>query len=318
MLSEVNDPEKFRQCCMTTPDHCTRRYIGEFLQGKGVVFTEYTQGAKAGGNAVDPGSGVDGEVAFSHGKNWRRGIEFPNPVYFAFKINQTPYGEVKQCADWMSRVPQSEKGQYFVGISTPHKDENKARRDAQGKASEEAMRAGFMNYDSGPVQIVPEDWCMETSYQGGITMYKAKVLVLFTKNANPDPAAEQTEPETAPPASTVPNNPEEASPSRVPTQPVPATKKTSAEHQADYLGLLNRIKSTSFDSDKVKEVEASLGFSLDCAQLSALLNEFKFDNDKVAVVKLLRTYVSDPRNALVLEQNFSFSSDKIEIRDLFR
>ncbi|MAA80598.1 MAG: hypothetical protein CL916_15185 [Deltaproteobacteria bacterium] len=294
---------------MDYPDQCTRRYIGEFLQGKGVVFTEYTQGVNAGGNAVDPGSGVDGEVSFSHGKNWKRGIEFPNPVYFAFKINQTPYGELKQCADWMSRVPQSDKGQYFVGISSFHEDESKARKDAQKKASEEAMRAGFISYDSGPVKMVPEDWCMETSYQSGVTKYKAKALVLIQT------PPQSSIPEVAPAQEALPQPQSETT---VPTSKTETSAPTSTEDQNKYLTLLNRVQSMNFDSEKVEEVQASAGFPITCAQLSTIVNELQFSNDQVKVVRILRQHITDPQNALVLEQSFTFDSDKKKIRNLFR
>lgn len=310
MLSEVLEPEKFRQCCIDYPDQCTRRYIGEFLQGKGVVFTEYTQGVNAGGNAVDPGSGVDGEVSFSHGKNWRRGIEFPNPVYFAFKINQTPYGELKQCAGWMSKVPQSDKGQYFVGISTFHEDESKARKDAQKKATEEAMRAGFIDYETGPTKMVPEDWCMETNYQNGVTKYKAKALVLIHNPVQ--------EPE--PPAPTAPEVPQVKEPAAATETTPQAPAGSSAENgdQVKFLSLLNRVSSLNFDSDKVKEVRASAGFPITCAQVSSIVNELKFSDDQVKVVKILRQHITDPQNYLVLEQNFTFDSDKKKVRNLFR
>ena len=305
MLSEIHEPEKFRQCCIDYPDQCTRRYIGEFLQGKGVVYTEYTQGGNAAGNAIDPGSGVEGEVSFSHGKNWKRGIEFPNPVYFAFKINQTPYGELKQCADWMSRVPQSDKGQYFVGISTFFEDESKARKDAQKKATEEAMRAGFISYETGPTKMVPEDWCMETSYQNGITKYKAKALVLIY-HPTPSPALREEV------------TPAEATSSLPEATRQPANVQSDADQEVKFLSLLNRLGSMNFDSDKVKEIEASAGFPITCAQVSAILNELKFSDDQVQVVQILRPSITDPQNSMVLEQNFTFDSDKEKVRALFR
>ena len=312
MLSEVLEPEKFRQCCIDYPDQCTRRYIGEFLQGKGVVFTEYTQGVNAGGNAVDPGSGVEGEVSFSHGKNWRRGIEFPNPVYFAFKINQTPYGELKQCAGWMSKVPQSDKGQYFVGISTFHEDESKARKDAQKKATDEAMRAGFIDYETGPTKMVPEDWCMETSYQNGVTKYKAKALVLIH---NPP---QDSEPLPVPTVETPQPQPQDtSSTTETPSQSSPVSPTGNGD-QVKFLTLLNRIKSMNFDSDKVKEVRASAGFPITCAQVSSIVNELKFSEDQVKVVRTLRQYITDPQNNIVIEQSFTFDSDKKKVRNLFR
>ena len=54
MLSEINDPEAFANCCKEQPDQCTRRYIGEFLQGKGVVYTEMEKGASVRGEGLNP------------------------------------------------------------------------------------------------------------------------------------------------------------------------------------------------------------------------------------------------------------------------
>lgn len=87
MLSEITDPKGFTECCKTNPEQCTRRYIGEFIQGKGVIFTEVSKEAVAQGEGIDPSSGVSGGLTYSHGTNWQRGIEFPNPVYFAFKFH---------------------------------------------------------------------------------------------------------------------------------------------------------------------------------------------------------------------------------------
>lgn len=314
MLSEINDPDKFRTCCIEYPDQCTRRYIGEFLQGKGVVYTEAVQGGNASGAGVDPGSQVEGEISFSHGKNWKRGIEFPNPVYFAFKVNQTPYNELSQCENWMSRLPQSDKGQYILGISSLHDDENTARQDAQKKAQDSAMRSGLIHYDSGPVQLIPEDWCMETSFQGGVKKYKAKVLVLVPKSAAPKQAEREPERE-------VEQETDRPIRSAEGEKPQPSTKEVqsiSGDGNTKFLALLSRVQSTSFDSDKVEEIKASAGFPLQCAQLGRLLAELDFSNDKIEVVAALRQYITDPENALLLEQYFDFDSDKKKLRDLFR
>ena len=316
MLSEINDPDKFRDCCTEYPDQCTRRYIGEFLQGKGVVYTEAVKGANGAVEAVDPGSGVEGELSFSHGKNWKRGIEFPNPVYFAFKVNQTPYNELSQCENWMSRVPQSDKGRYFVGISSTHSDENKARKDAQKKAQEEAMRSGAIRYDGAPVQLIPEDWCMETSFQGGAKQYKAKVLVLVPKtevSSTPPVEPTNTDNPQVEEKATTPQKTEESQNSEG-----EKTTTTSGNGNTTFLALLSRIKSTSFDSDKVKEVKASAGFPIQCAELSTLLAEFDFSKDKLDVVMTLRSHITDPQNSMVLEQHFNFDSDKKKLRDMFR
>ena len=127
MLSEVEDPDAFAQCCKQQPDQCTHRYIGEFLQGKGAVYTQAQKGSQGKGEGIDPSSGVKGGATFSHGVEWERGIEFPNSVYFAFKVNKTPYAEYAQCSDWMNTVPESSEGAYFVGVSDLEPTEEKAK-----------------------------------------------------------------------------------------------------------------------------------------------------------------------------------------------
>ena len=56
MLSDISDPQKFSQCCKENPEQCTRRYIGEFIQGKGAIFTEVQKEGNVQGEGIDPSS----------------------------------------------------------------------------------------------------------------------------------------------------------------------------------------------------------------------------------------------------------------------
>ena len=92
MIGEIKDPAGFADCCKTSPDQCTSRYIGEFIEGRGAIYHQAEKKAAAQAGATDLSSGAGGDVAFSHGTAWERGVEFPNPVvFFAFKISETPY-----------------------------------------------------------------------------------------------------------------------------------------------------------------------------------------------------------------------------------
>ena len=72
----------------------------------------------------------------AHQSESSRKIEFPNPVYFAFKISKTQAGRVtaSACGDWVDNPPKAEGGRYFVGVSQPLRDEKVARKEAKDVA----------------------------------------------------------------------------------------------------------------------------------------------------------------------------------------
>ena len=255
MVSEITDPKKFSDCCKENPEQCTRRYIGEFIQGRGAIFTEVQKEIGAQGEGIDPSSGVKGAVTYSHGTQWERGIEFPNPVYFAFKFHQTPFNEYGKCDGWNSPVPQTENGQYIIGISEREETEKKARQSAVKSARKNAGQAGLLNADNMEyINLLEEDWCIDIKYENGAKSYEAKVLMLVKENTAAIAAKEsavqamQEENATSSPAVDTPST------STAPTQDLPAKVKEQAPATTsaaiDITTLLQSIEAVSFSEEK--------------------------------------------------------------------
>jgi hypothetical protein len=144
MVAEVADPAAFNECCKAQPDQCTDRFVGEFLQGTGTVYREEARSVDVAGKGTDPQSGVSGSAAVSHDKQWAQAIEFPNPVYFAFKVTQTPSTRVgNSCGAWVDAPPVEAGSVFFVGQSRNARSERNARelatREAQNKAFNSVM-----------------------------------------------------------------------------------------------------------------------------------------------------------------------------------
>ena len=313
MLSEITDPQGFTECCKTNPEQCTRRYIGEFIQGKGAIFTEVSKEASAQGEGLDPSSGVKGGLTYSHGTNWQRGIEFPNPVYFAFKFHQTPFNEHGKCDGFNSPVPKSEKGSYVVGISDREESEVKARKSAVKSARRSAGQSGLINVNNSEyINFLEEDWCIDTKYENGAKSYEARVLMLVQENAEAKRAAQET-PSSYPDVSI---SPSATSPKTSTGQKQP--QKTTPQNPTSIDTLMMSLNSASFSEDKLNVITSVAGQSFTCAQVAQMIGTLSFDKDKIKAVQILKSGISDPQNYLVLEQQFSFSSDKEKIRLMFQ
>lgn len=142
MVADVADPAAFNECCKAQPDQCTDRFIGEFLQGTGTVYREEARAVDVAGKGTDPQSGVSGQAAVSHQKQWAQAIEFPNPVYFAFKVTQTPNNRAtSSCGAWVDNPPIEPGSVYFVGMSRDKKNERAARDGATRTAKYEALKS---------------------------------------------------------------------------------------------------------------------------------------------------------------------------------
>jgi hypothetical protein len=140
MVAEVADPAAFNECCKAQPDQCTDRFVGEFLQGTGTVYREEARSVDVAGKGTDPQSGVSGSAAVSHDKQWAQAIEFPNPVYFAFKVTQTPNNRItSSCGGWVDNPPVEAGSVFFVGQSRDKRDERAAREGANRDAKYKAM-----------------------------------------------------------------------------------------------------------------------------------------------------------------------------------
>src|SRR5690606_21376362 len=80
---------------------------------------------------------IPADVEVKNGVAWARSVEFPNPVFFAFKTTTTgwtPDGAPGGCGDWVDGPPRSSQGRYFVGLSDPLGSERIARDAAMANA----------------------------------------------------------------------------------------------------------------------------------------------------------------------------------------
>jgi hypothetical protein len=214
LVGDIKDPAAFEACCKQAPDQCTDRFIGEFISGKGAVF--YASGHSAGvkGSGVTP-SGVSGDIDFKNGVAWQRSVEFPNPVYFAFKTTRNQWsgeGVAGGCGPWTQAPPRSSQGRYFVGVSMPMPTEAEARDGALVSGRQQVVRyiaegvqtgtlsvrvtEGLSNAlatkvdqaqvvetaSSGVARLVGDEaWCVEPTATPGGNVYVARALMFLPK-----------------------------------------------------------------------------------------------------------------------------------------
>ena len=135
MVAELTDPAAFEQCCNSNPNQCTDRFIGEFMQGTGTVYREDSNSVAISGQGTNPSNGINGAGGASREKTWTQAIEFPNPVYFAFKVTQTPNNRTtSSCGAWVDAPPSEPGFVFFVGTSRELRSERAARERAQWDA----------------------------------------------------------------------------------------------------------------------------------------------------------------------------------------
>ena len=73
---------------------------------------------------------------------FRSAIEFPNPVYFAFKVTQTPNNRAtSSCGAWVDNPPAEPGYVFFVGMSRDKKNERAARDGATRTAKFDALKS---------------------------------------------------------------------------------------------------------------------------------------------------------------------------------
>ncbi len=229
MVATIDDPDAFAQCCEDGPGKCTGLYLGEFLEGTGELFHYAGNGtnvkAGVGVKGVELGADVKDGVA------WQRSVQFPNPVYFAFKTTTVPADLIQtfdQCGDWTTQVPQSTRGQYFVGLSEILPSErtarDQARRDGRIQVVQylgESIAAGSIELRSttgdvgdlrsrldqedfietaatGVAELVKDRaWCIEEHPTPDGLKYAAKVLS-FLPSAEEEEAVEVLEESVGP------------------------------------------------------------------------------------------------------------------------
>lgn len=317
MIGEIKDPAAFAACCKESPDQCTQQYIGEFIEGRGAIYHQASNSVQAQAQGAVPSNGANGNVDFSHGKAWERGVEFPNPVFFAFKISETPYAQqtASACVDFMTTLPAGDDdGVYLLGSNTsPAKNEATARRRALRDATMSAYSAfGIIpNFDSiVTMEVQAREWCVESNDD----RFSAKVLAYAKRPENPPPAP------TPVPVSTPTSAAAPAAPTVAVPAPTGAIASNRAPIQAAALSQLQAsISAASFSEDKlavVRTMATSNAFTV--AQVASLMDAFSFDDDKVEAVTILRACITDPQNGALLSSGFTFSSDKQKVLSLFQ
>jgi len=221
MIATIDDPDAFAECCEEGPGRCTGLYLGEFLEGTGEVmsYAGSARGFKAGASTKEATLGLD----VRDGVKWQRSVKFDNPVYFAFKTSAIPpdlYQTFEECGSWISQVPRSNRGEYFVGLSEIVDSERIARTQAQRDARVqvvrylgEAIQTGSIEVTStgGPVgnlssRLDQEDfietaangvatlvkdrcWCIEEHPTPSGVKYEAKVLAFLPQGQQQEAAA---------------------------------------------------------------------------------------------------------------------------------
>lgn len=179
MVAEITDPEAFAACCKAQPDQCTDRFVGEFIQGTGSLEHQAERDIDLQGEGTNPQTGIKGEGGVNRSAEWQRAAEFPEPVYFAFKVNPTPYtqGAVDTCPDWASQPPTAEDGMYVVGSAENAKTESAARKAALDNA-------GGLAYQSAGISVPvrPDSWCVTSKKvnKRGKLRYAARVLAFIS------------------------------------------------------------------------------------------------------------------------------------------
>jgi hypothetical protein len=341
MVAEITDPEGFAACCKAQPDQCTDRFIGEFIQGTGSLQHDAARSVELEGQGTNPTNGLSGEGGVSRSAEWQRAADFPNPVYFAFKVNPTPYtqGLVNTCPSWVDQPPPAEGGVYVVGSADDIKNETNARSSALNNAGGMAARAVGVN-----VAVRPQEWCVTaTKNKRGKARYSARVLG-FVSDADITAAREQARiaaeqaqaqlaadreqarlaaereqarldaEAAARPAPDPANDPGTETPDETTD---PTTNPTPSSKPGDIDRILAAIKAEMASSDQL----SALSFSLKDARLTAaearrVLDVFAASSDKLEALEIMSNRIDDPENWQVLVDGFSFSSDREAARDL--
>ncbi|RAL22761.1 hypothetical protein DL240_07630 [Lujinxingia litoralis] len=141
LVAHIEDFDAYNTCCESSADACSGQYIGEFWSGEGTLFqntgrsTDVDVSAKGGPELGGTAYQVGGDVEIADGWAWRRAITFED-VYFAFRVVDA---EITGCG-WVDRPPQSDEGQYFVGISPPAATGDMARTMAMRNARTQVVQ----------------------------------------------------------------------------------------------------------------------------------------------------------------------------------
>jgi hypothetical protein len=342
LVAEVSDPEAFAACCKATPDQCSDRFIGEFLQGTGAVYNQAARSVEVGATAAYPAAKVGGDVSVANDSAWTRAIEFPNPVYFAFKVTQTPFTtQVSSCPSWVTAPPTTTDGLVLVGRSKAVKDD----ADARKAALKDAQRQLWQSIGAGPgdadgdmgAGLQAKEWCVETRVVDGQPRFVGNVLVTVpqvTIDAMRRGAAKREAatdawmngageaPRNAP--RSVDATPAQADAGRAAAASAPApgagaVLAGAALSDTELAAVGARIDAASFSADKVQALLAGTqGRSLTAAQAANLLRRFAFSSDQLVALGHLASGIRNRQDAALVVEVFSFSADKARAQELLR
>jgi hypothetical protein len=340
MVAEIADVDGFAACCKAQPDQCSDRYIGEFLEGRGAVYHEAQQSASAGASGLAPASGTSGGADFSHDTSWKRAVEFPNPVYFAFKVTLTPYTQaaVSTCPPWVTQPPVAKEGFYVVGQSGVARTEVAARNQAQNDASRQFVRAAGATVVDYTQLSMPslrvEQWCVEPQATDRGQRFVAHVLAWVSADdlATFKQAVAASQPSVESPYGAVPPPIRVGDQARPPARPAAAAPvqpqhvdrapphRTGAPAPSGDVGaLLTALDAASFSADKVTVLHTWAASSrLSVAQAALVLDTFSFSADKLEALRILRPCLTDPQNTYKLLESFTFSADKAAAEQILR
>ncbi len=332
LVAEVSDPEAFEDCCKNSPDQCASRYIGEFLEGTGTVYHESSRALDAEGSALAAASGANGDVVVSHGTQWQRGVEFPNPVFFAFKVTETPYRQqsASACASFGATLPPADANGLFVlgSTGTPAKDEATARRRALNNATMQSARAFGLSSEtpeSGASLpgVTAREWCVEQVQTQRGPRVVAKVLAKAVRpTAQPTPLPSRVGPVPAPaslapapagPAAPAPHRPL-SPPAAAPAVAAPAVgQRPATPHLQSAPGLVGAVVDPM---PAEGEPLADTAF----AQLQDRLAQVSFSDDKLAVLRAAAAMQTSLTVAQVaqLMGHLTMDDDKVEVATLLR
>lgn len=342
IVAEIPDPEAFAACCKSQPDQCTDRFIGEFIQGTGSLLHEAARETKVDASGTNPQSGISGAGGVERSAEWQRVAEFPEPVYFAFKINPTAYaqGVVDTCPSWASEVPRADDGVYVIGRSDNYRSEQRARDVALGNANASAMQAAGLAWGSlggAPIPIRAESWCVTPTKVRRSMRYSARVLAFVSHESIAEAkktaearaaaereaarlAAEREEARLAAEREAAAKRAAEAPPPGPGTSPTTETtpaSPTPAAEPSDVDRIVAAVEAESFSDGKLSALEfTAKDKRLSAAEARRVIDLFGFTSDKMSALKILRDKVTDRQNWNLLVDAFSASTDREAARKL--
>ncbi|MBT3223121.1 MAG: hypothetical protein HN348_28950, partial [Proteobacteria bacterium] len=116
-IAVIEDAHALATCCTEHPDACTTRYVSEIVEGEGEAYFRATD--------------VEGREA------WQRGSKLTGTLGFRLGVN--PFvGD--GCGSWQQQIPVTNRGIFFLGVSSTLSSEERAREDAMYQARSQARR----------------------------------------------------------------------------------------------------------------------------------------------------------------------------------